>query len=130
MTLTVTTIYAVPFALLMLVLWMGVTKTRASAGISIGDGGNTDLHERIRRHGNFIEWVPLTLVLLALAEIQGTGVIWLHLAGSLALLGRLVHPFGLSVDRPGHPLRIVGNLANLIATLILIVALIRASIGL
>ncbi|PIE13779.1 MAG: hypothetical protein CSA70_03420 [Rhodobacterales bacterium] len=123
MQLTVTSLYAAAFGMVMLVLWISVTKTRAAAHISIGDGGDVVLHERIRRHGNFIEWVPLTLILLALAEIQGASALWLSVAGALALLGRLIHPFGLRADNAAHPARIVGNMGNILSMVLLIVLL-------
>ncbi len=47
-----------------------------------------------------------------------------------AAAGRLAHPFGLKIDNAGHPLRYVGNGSNILATLILLVALIRIATGL
>lgn len=129
MTLTITTGFAAGFAVLMLALWTMVTRQRAVTGVSIGAGGNQGLHEAIRRHGNFMEWVPMTLVLMALAEMQGAGAVWLWSAGALALTGRLVHPFGLRAGNAAHPLRIVGNVANIFALLILIGLLTRAALG-
>lgn len=123
MELTVTTSFACAFGVLMLVLWMLVTKTRAALDVSIGEAGQVHLHEWVRRHGNFIEWIPMTLVLMALAELQGAGAIWLWISGALALAGRLVHPFGLRADNAGHPLRIAGNLGNIISVVILLILL-------
>lgn len=119
MTLTLTSLYALPLAVLALILWFNVSRTRAATHVSIGDGGDVALHQHIRRHGNFIETVPMTLILMALAEVQGVAPLWLHAAGVLLLLGRLVHPFGLRADNAAHPLRIVGNTAGLMALLIL-----------
>lgn len=62
----------------------------------------------------------MTVLLLALAEAQGAGASWLYAAGGLALIGRLVHPFGLRADNAAHPARIVGNMGNILAVLILI----------
>jgi uncharacterized protein len=118
-----TALYALPLALLCLVLWFRVTQMRATLKVSIGDAGNPALHERIRQHGNFIEWVPLVLVLMMLAEGNGAGAVWLHAAGGLLLAGRLIHPFGLKAGNASHPLRMVGNTASLLATLTMIVCL-------
>ena len=112
-----TALYAVPLALLGLVLWFRVTQMRARLKVSIGDAGNAALHERIRQHGNFIEWTAMVLLLMIIAEGNGAGALWLHIAGGLLLLGRLAHPFGLKADNPGHPLRYVGNSASLLAML-------------
>ena len=40
MTFAVTPIYALPLALIYLVLWFRVTTVRSAAKISFGDGGN------------------------------------------------------------------------------------------
>ena len=82
-----------------------------------------ELHERIRQHGNFIEWVPLVLLLMVLAEGNRAGATWLHVAGALLLAGRLMHPFGLKVAQPSHPMRIAGNTASLLAMLSMVVCL-------
>ena len=129
MTLPITSLFAALFGILMLVLWINVTKTRARADISIGHGDDAALHEKVRRHGNFMEWVPITLILLALAEMQGLGAAWLYAEGLLALVGRLIHPFGLTAGNASHPLRIMGNSGNLLATLILVIALLLPALG-
>jgi len=116
--------------LLDLILWFRVSTVRANLKVSIGDADNPGLHERIRQHGNFIEWVPMVLLLLVIAEGNGAGTLWLHISGVLLLLGRLVHPFGLKADNAGHPLRYVGNTASLLATLNVMVCLFVTSFGL
>jgi uncharacterized protein len=130
MSLSITTLYALPLIAIWFALWMGVTSSRPNFNTSIGDGGNSALLLKIRRHGNFIEWVPFVLVLMILAEAQGVGSTWLHAAGALLLIGRVAHPFGLKIDNAGHPLRYVGNGTNILATAILGVALIRIATGL
>lgn len=129
MLLTTTTLYALPLIAIWLVLWMRVSSIRSATGCSIGDAGDMKLLQKIRQHGNFIEWVPLTLVLMILAEAQGTDVVWLHIAGALLLIGRLAHPFGLKIDNAGHPLRYVGNGTNFLAAIVLAVALVRIVTG-
>jgi hypothetical protein len=123
MPLPLTATYALPLALIFLVLFMTVTLRRSALGRSIGDGGDPDLHERIRRHGNFVEWTPMVLIMMTLAEANGVGSAWLHAAGGLMVIGRLLHPIGLKADNPVHPLRIMGNVGGILATVILMVAL-------
>ena len=124
-----TALYALPLALLGLVLWFRVTQMRAGLKVSIGDAGNPALHERIRQHGNFIEWTAMVLLLMIIAEGNGAGALWLHIAGGLLLVGRLAHPFGLKADNPGHPLRYVGNSASLLAMLAAMVSIAMKSFG-
>ena len=125
----ITTITALPLVAIWFTLWIGVTSTRSASNTSIGDAGNAGLLQKIRRHGNFIEWVPFVLVLMMLAELQGTGPLWLTAAGALLVIGRAAHPFGLKIDTAGHPLRYVGNGTNILAVAILTVALVRITFG-
>ena len=74
--------------------------------------------------------VPFVLVLMVLAEAQGAGSLWLHAAGVLLLVGRMAHPFGLQIENAAHPLRFVGNGANILAVLVLAIALVRIVTGL
>jgi uncharacterized protein len=129
MTFQITTLYALGLAVIFIALFFNVTMKRADLKQSIGDGGNVDLHERIRKHGNFVEWVPMVLILMALAEAQGAGPYWLHAAGALLIIGRLLHPIGLKASVPTHPLRIAGNVGGILATVIMIIALGRIAFG-
>jgi uncharacterized protein len=130
MSLSITSTYALLLLPVWLALWVGVASKRSELKASIGDAGDLELLQRIRRHGNFIEFVPLVLVLMTLAELQGAGPISLHAAGVLLVVGRIAHPFGLKIDDAGHPLRYVGNSTNLLAAAILAVALLRIKTGL
>ena len=129
-TFPITSLYAVALAMVLLALFMNVTLKRSALGQSIGDGGNVDLHERIRKHGNFVEWTPMVLILMALAEANQVSAIALHAAGIMLLVGRVLHPFGLKADAPTHPLRIAGNSGAMLATVVLVAMLIRALTGL
>lgn len=127
--LKITTLYVLPLGLIWLTLWVIVSSARSKLKCSIGDGNNSALLQKIRWHGNFTEWAPLTLLLMILAEAQGADAAWLHGAGALLLIGRIAHPFGLAIDNAGHPLRYVGNGANLLAVIILLVWLARLTFG-
>lgn len=129
MMLTTTTLYALVLIPIWFVLWIRVTSARSELNCSIGDRGDLRLLQKIRQHGNFIEWVPFVLVLMMLAEAQGTDAPWLHAAGILLVVGRFAHPFGLRTDNAGHPLRYVGNGANILAVLVLAIALVRILTG-
>lgn len=128
--LPITTLYALLLAFILLALFVNVARRRAALSQSIGDGGDVELHERIRSHGNFVEWTPMVLILLALAEIQQGAALALHAAGILLVAGRVLHPFGLHADRPGHPLRIAGNMGAILAIVILAGGLVAGMIGL
>jgi uncharacterized protein len=129
MTFPTTTLYALPLILIFLILFFRVSARRSDLKVSIGDAGDAILHERIRQHGNFIEWVPFSLILMALAEASGANSIALHCAGGLMVLGRLLHPIGLKADNAAHPLRMAGNSLNLLAVAILAVLLAMSRLG-
>lgn len=123
MNFDVTALYALPLAAIYLVLWFGVSSMRSALKLSIGDGGDRGMLLRMRRHGNFVEWVPMVLILMILAEGMGAPDMYLHVTGLLLLIGRIAHPFGLKADNAGHPLRYVGNGTNILATLNVMVCL-------
>lgn len=129
MTFDVTSTYAVILAVMMFVLWLQVTKYRSATGISINHGDDIALAERIRRHGNFIEIVPMVLILMALSEAAGTAPLYLHAAGILLVAGRVLHPFGLRHDNAAAMGRILGNTGGLLALLIVVVTLILAKLA-
>lgn len=104
-----TGLYSVPLALMMIGLAAHVSALRAKTGISLLDGGNKALAVRIRRHGNFIEFVPMALLLMAFAESAGMPALWTHAAGLSLIAGRILHPLGLSHDRPAAFARIAGG---------------------
>jgi uncharacterized protein len=117
MTFAVTPLYALPLAVIYLVLWFRVTSYRGGIQCSIGDNGDKVLLQRIRQHGNFYEWTFFILILMILAEGMGAPALYLHISGALLLIGRIAHPFGLKIDNAGHPLRYVGNGTNILSAL-------------
>ena len=117
MIFSITPLYALPVAAVTLILWLRVTAMRAAVNVSFGDGGNMQLLQRIRQHGNCVEWSAFVLILMILAEGMGVSSPWLHASGGLLLAGRIAHPFGLKSDTAGHPLRYVGNGTNILAAL-------------
>lgn len=64
--------------------------------LNLGDGGNKAMEMRVRAHGNFVEYVPMTLVLLALDELGGLPLLWVQLLAGALVLGRCMHAFGLT----------------------------------
>jgi uncharacterized protein len=116
----ITSLYAAPLGLMAVGLTVHVIMLRAKTGVSINDGGNLQLAERIRRHGNFLENVPLILLLMALAELSGVGNIWLHITGALLVVGRLLHASGLKHDKPTAFGRVAGQSLSMLAALVVI----------
>jgi uncharacterized membrane protein YecN with MAPEG domain len=92
----VTTLYAGLNAAIGLTLAMLVVRRRLATGTLFGDGGIRPLEQAMRAHANFVEYVPLILVLMLVLELDGLPRAWLHLMGAALTLGRLLHGWGLS----------------------------------
>lgn len=117
MSFHITALYAGIFALMAVALSMMVSIARRRSDISILDGDNPTLAERMRRHGNFIETVPLVLILMGLMEVQAVSVFWLHLMGLSLLVFRVAHVFGVHADRTIAMPRFVGAMGTHLITL-------------
>jgi uncharacterized protein len=125
MPLVTTLIIAVALAVVNLWLSIRTGQARRAAKVSVGDGDNPLLVARMRAHANFIEYVPMALILMALIESAGGSGQLLWLLGIALVVGRLLHPFGMERPSP-NPLRTIGILLTYLVTIALIVwAIIR-----
>ena len=64
--------------------------------MSIGHGNQPELERAIRAHANFAEYVPFTLLLLAMFETLSQSVIIVHLLGLAILAARLLHAYSIN----------------------------------
>lgn len=96
----ITTTLSLAAAAILINLWhfIRIVRIRGSEKIIHGDGGNVLLMRRMRAHANFIENVPLTLILIGLIEASGKGGQWLAYAGGAYLLARVAHGFGMDAE--------------------------------
>ncbi len=109
--LPVTACTAAILALLYIALSARVVMGRAKSKISLGDDAATSasygdgsatppLLTAIRGHGNFAEYVPLALILLAIVEASGAAYFLCLILAAMLLIGRILHPFGLARPAP------------------------------
>ena len=124
--LPVTSIIAALAALLYIALAMRVIGVRRSDKVSLGDAANKTLETRIRQHGNFNEYVPLALILMAIAELQNAPRLLLIVLGLAILGGRLVHVYGLENmhNAVGRKLRTYGMLSTFLSLVVLSLTLV------
>lgn len=129
MTMEITALYAALLGLLFILLSYGVSKHRLAGHISLGDGDKPELAQAIRAHGNFAEYVPLALILIGLAEVQGAATGLLHGLGGGLLLGRIAHAWGMSQPNAVHNARKLGIvltwLCIAVASVYLLLAVLR-----
>lgn len=108
----ITAIYASALTIIVFVLAQLVIRARGKTKIALGDRGDDRLLEASRRQMNFVENVPMTVILMMMAEAGGASPMQLHIAGAVLVLARITHPFGIQIDRPAHPMRIGGAVAT------------------
>ncbi len=108
MNLEITALYAALLGLLFILLSARVSKYRLRGHVSLGDGNVAELGQAIRAHGNFAEYVPLALILIALLEALGAAAAIVHTLGAMLLLGRILHAWGMSQPNAVHNARKFG----------------------
>ena len=96
MMLSITPLYAGLLTLVYLVLSVAVIMQRVAVEKAGKGSDETALNKSIRVHSNFIEYVPLGLILMLCAELQGAPSIAVHLMGLALLLARVAHAVGMS----------------------------------
>ncbi|MDO6568660.1 MAPEG family protein [Alteromonas sp. 1_MG-2023] len=122
MVLPITAFYASLLGICYLYLSFLVIGIRRKHQISLGDGGLEDLKRLIRAHGNFSEYVPITLIMLACFEAN-TGQAWgVHVLGCGLLFGRLLHAFGLRHHDGASWQRLVGMVLTFLSMLVTAIA--------
>lgn len=109
-TMLVTSILAAVAALALVGLSAAVSQRRSNVGIDVGHGDDDALFRRIRAQGNFIEYVPLALIVIGLGEYGGVAAGWLWGLAALLVVGRACHAAGMYLRNT--PLRAVGMLAT------------------
>jgi uncharacterized membrane protein YecN with MAPEG domain len=104
----ITAFYASLLALLFLLLSLRVIAQRREARVEIGHGESAQLLRRMRVHANFAEYVPMTLILMALAESLKAPSFFIHLPGLVLIAARVIHAYGLSQTPHILKLRVLG----------------------
>ena len=87
----ITVLYAGQLGLFSIALSAGAGILRGKKSIDAGDGGDPDLMRAMRRHANFVEYVPLALILIGLLELNGVRSLVIHGLGITLIVGRLLH---------------------------------------
>lgn len=105
---TVTPIYAALLAMAFIVLSLRVILVRRRLQVGFGHAGDADLERRARAHANFAEYVPLTLLVMGMAELRGAPPWGLHAMGVSLMVGRVCHAVWLGRDGRDELGRIVG----------------------
>lgn len=120
--LIVTTLIACILAAFFIQLSFAVIRLRRHHKVGLGAGGNDDLERAIRAQGNFAEYVPIALILLACLEFNGAPLWLIAVFGIALVVGRVIHARGINQPPPHFTNRIIGMRLT-ITTLIMLVVL-------
>jgi uncharacterized protein len=95
-----TALYAGVLAIVFVLLSNRVALMRLRTGAKLGHGESDDdpLRRAVRVHGNFAEYVPFALVVIAIAELSGAHALGIHALGIGLVVARLLHAYGLSTQ--------------------------------
>jgi uncharacterized membrane protein YecN with MAPEG domain len=91
----ITANYLAILALIYAALALQVIRLRRSSEAPFNDGGNASLRSAIRAHANFMEYVPIIALMVALLEMSGASPLRIHMLMGGLLLSRLLHPLGM-----------------------------------
>ena len=110
MSLPITALYASILMIFALALSFRAGGLRGKTGISVlfGEPVNMELAERVRVHQNFLEYVPLAIILMGIIELNSGNATFLHVFGVVLIVARIAHAVGLKHDNMGHPGRVIG----------------------
>lgn len=114
----ITGFYAGILGLMLMALIVRVALRRMKYRVGLGDGGISDLSQAIRVHGNFIEIVPIMLIMMALMELGSIQTWVLHFFGIGLIITRFLHGYGIT----SSPNRSFGRKFGIILTLLLMLA--------
>ncbi|OGQ79948.1 MAG: glutathione metabolism protein [Deltaproteobacteria bacterium RIFCSPLOWO2_12_FULL_60_19] len=115
MSVSIVPFYAALLAGLYLFLSLRVIGMRVRDRIGLGDAGNPKLQRAIRVQGNFSEYVPLAVILLAFVEMQQASPLLLHGLSLSLLIGRMIHAYGVSQEQEDYRLRVTGMILTFAA---------------
>jgi uncharacterized membrane protein YecN with MAPEG domain len=90
-----------------------VGSYRVKHKILLLDGGDKELARRIRAQGNFVETVPLAVILIVLMELNGATAAWLHALGSVLVVARVMHYLTIATNPANTVPRALGMVGTL-----------------
>jgi uncharacterized membrane protein YecN with MAPEG domain len=108
MHLPITSLFASISALIYLKLTLQVVRLRKQNQIAIGNGGNPELSAAINSHSNFSQYIPISLIMVGLCEVQGIPKALLALITGCIIIGRVIHIRAITDANLVHPIRLRG----------------------
>ena len=119
--LIVTSLVAAFLTAIFIKLSLAVIGLRKKNKVGLGSGGHEDLERAIRAQGNFAEYVPFGIILMACLELNGAPWWLVAIPGVALIIGRLIHAVGINTPPPDFSKRVLGMKLTF-ATLLTLVA--------
>ena len=94
--LHITALYTAILILFMLFLAYKTSARRQEAKINFGTGDDKVMECRSRAFGNFIEFVPMMILLMGMLELQSVETWIVHLLGISIIVARVLHALGIT----------------------------------
>ena len=107
-----TPFYGALFAMMLIGLSVRTLRLRRHYGVPIGPSREPVLERAMRVHANFCEYVPLSLLCMALLEMLAGPGWWIHVLGLSLLAGRAAHAYGVSQLEEDYRYRVLGMAAT------------------
>lgn len=107
MTLSIVPFYAAVLALVLVALSVRVIGLRRRKGVALGTRRDIELVRATRAHANFVEYVPMALLLLSFVEMISPPQ-FVHVLGIALIVGRLAHAYGVSREPEDFRYRVTG----------------------
>lgn len=106
--LLITSIIASVLTIIFIRLSFAVIGLRRKNKVGLGSGGHDDLERAIRAQGNFAEYVPFSIILIACLELNGAPWWLVVIPGIAMIIGRLIHIKGINTPPPDFSKRVLG----------------------
>ena len=103
-----TSIIASVLTIIFVRLSFAVIRLRRKNKVGLGNGGHEELERAIRAQGNFAEYVPFGIILIACLEINGAPWWLVAVPGITLIAGRLIHARGINMPPPDFSQRVLG----------------------
>ena len=105
----ITLLAACVLGLILVVLSLEIVRLRLKTKVSLGSGPEerSALVVAVRAHGNSVEHVPFSLILLGLLEREAVGVTTIAGLAGVLLVSRLLHIIGIGI-KGVNPFRSIG----------------------
>lgn len=120
MIVPVSAVFAAVLGLLLIFLSLLVSRHRLKLKQGLGVSEDIDFQATVRAHANLVEYAPMGLIMLAVAELNGVPGALIYWTGMGFVVGRLLHAFGMINGRGGpHIARMAGILLTWLAIVVL-----------